>query len=62
MLKVDMNLSKMGKISNVCLNKKVILTTGCKNKKSELNILLKANCNDTIDKTKILTIIALISS
>jgi hypothetical protein len=29
--------------------------------KSELNILLKANCNDTIDKTKILTIISLIS-
>ena len=29
--------------------------------KSELNILLKANCNDRIDKTKILTIISLIS-
>ena len=30
--------------------------------KSELNILPKANCNDRIDKTKILTIISLISS
>jgi hypothetical protein len=28
----------------------------------ELNILLRVNCNDTIDKTKILTIISLISS
>ena len=29
--------------------------------KSQLNILLKANCNDTIDKTKILTILSVIS-
>jgi len=30
-------------------------------KKSELYILLKTNYNDTIDKTKILTILSLIS-
>jgi hypothetical protein len=30
--------------------------------KSELNILLTANCNDTIDKTKISTILFLISN
>ena len=30
--------------------------------KSELNILLAANCNDTIDKTKISTILFLISN
>jgi hypothetical protein len=32
------------------------------NLKYELNILLMTNCNDTIDKTKILTILSLISS
>jgi hypothetical protein len=30
--------------------------------KSELSILLMANCNDAIDKTKILTILSLISN
>ena len=30
--------------------------------KSELNILLKANCNETIDKTKVLTILSLVIS
>ena len=50
------------KYDKIHINQTLLYNIWKQTLKSELNILLKANCNDTIDKTKILTIISLIST
>jgi len=54
--------SSKAKYDKIHINQTLLYNIWKQTLKSELNILLKANCNDTIDKTKILTIISLISS
>jgi hypothetical protein len=49
------------KYDKIHINQKVLCNIWKQTLKSELNILLTANCNDTIDKTKILTILSVIS-
>jgi hypothetical protein len=43
------------------INQNVLCNIWKQTLKSELNILLTVNCNDTIDKAKILTILLVIS-
>ena len=50
------------KYDKIHINQALLYNIWKQTLKSELNILLIANCNDTIDKTKILTILSLISS
>ena len=50
------------KYDKIHINQTLLYNIWKQTLKSELNILLKANCNDTIDKTTILTIISLIST
>jgi PIN domain nuclease of toxin-antitoxin system len=52
------NKVKYGKIH---INQNVLCNIWKQILKSELKMLLTANCNDTIDKTKILTILSVIS-
>ena len=49
------------KYDKIHINQNVLCNIWKQTLKSELNILLTANCNDTIDKTKILTILSVIS-
>ena len=49
------------KYDKIHINQKVLCNIWKQTLKSKLNILLTANCNDTIDKTKILTILSVIS-
>jgi hypothetical protein len=49
------------KYDTIHINQTVLCSIWKHTLKSELNFLLTANSNDTIDKTKILTILTLIS-
>jgi hypothetical protein len=50
-----------GKYDKIHINQNVLCNIWKQTLKSELKILLTANCNDTIDKAKILTILSVIS-
>ena len=49
------------KYDKIHINQNVLCNIWKQTLKSELKILLTANCNDTIDKAKILTILSVIS-
>ena len=49
------------KYDKIHINQNVLCNIWKQTLKSELKILLTANCNDTIDKTKILTILSVIN-
>ena len=49
------------KYDKIHINQNVLCNIWKHTLKSELKILLTANCNDTIDKAKILTILSVIS-
>ena len=49
------------KYDKIHINQNVLCNIWKQTLKSELKILLTANCNDTIDKAKILTILSMIS-
>jgi hypothetical protein len=49
------------KYDKIHINQNVLCNIWKQTLKSELKIVLTANCNDTIDKTKILTILSVIS-
>jgi hypothetical protein len=49
------------KYDKIHINQNVLCNIWKQTLKSELKIMLTANCNDTIDKAKILTILSVIS-
>jgi hypothetical protein len=49
-------------MAKIHINQNVLCNIWKQTLKSELKILLTANCNDTIDKAKILTILSVISN
>ena len=49
------------KYDKIHINQNVLCNIWKHTLKSELKILLKTDCNDTIDKTKLLTILSVIS-
>ena len=50
------------KYDKIHINQTALYSTCLWKQKSELKLLLKVNCNNTIDKTKTLTILSLISN